>query len=50
MANSFHMFNANELEKGANQLMDLGVGVWDVFNIVWPTPGLFKTLTNFTLV
>jgi hypothetical protein len=47
VANSFHMFNANELEKGA---MDLGAGVWDVFIIVWPTPRLFKTLTNFTLV
>jgi predicted small metal-binding protein len=27
VANSFHVFNANELEEGANQLMDLGVRV-----------------------
>ncbi len=30
-ANSFHMFNANELEESVNRSMDLGVGVQDVF-------------------
>lgn len=29
VANSFNMFNANELEESASQLMDLGVGVQD---------------------
>lgn len=31
---SFHMFHANELDKGVGQSMDLGVGVWDVLAIV----------------
>ncbi len=30
VANSFDMFNANELEKGVGHLVDLGVEVWDV--------------------
>jgi len=34
VTSSFHMFNANELDKGVGQSMDLGVGVWDVFAIM----------------
>jgi hypothetical protein len=30
VANSFDMFNANELEEGTCHLVDLGVGVRDV--------------------
>jgi hypothetical protein len=48
-ANSFHMFNANELEEGVSQSLDLGVGVQDVFTIMQATLGLLKMLTNFTL-
>jgi hypothetical protein len=44
------MFNANELEEGTNQLVDLGMGVWDVFVTMSSTPWLFKTVTNFKLV
>ncbi len=48
---SFHMFNANELDKGVGQSMDLGVGVWDVFVIMGAMPTwLFKILINFILV
>jgi hypothetical protein len=49
-ANSFHMFNANELEEGVSESMDLVVGVRDVLTTMQATPELFKTLTNFTLV
>jgi hypothetical protein len=49
VANSFYMFNANELEEGACQVVDPCVGVWIVFTTMWATPGLFKMLTNFTL-
>ncbi len=50
-ANSFHMFNANELKKGVN----LWTWVWE-FEMCSLLCGqhkgcwLFKTLTNFTLV
>jgi hypothetical protein len=48
--NSFHMFNANELDKGVGQSMDLGVRVWDVFAIMGAMPTwLFKILINFIL-
>jgi hypothetical protein len=50
VANSFQMFNANELNKGACQWVDPSVGVQDVFIIMWAMPRLFKMLTNFTLV
>ncbi len=43
------MFNANELEEGANQLVDPSVGIWDVLVIMQAMLGLFKMLTNFTL-
>lgn len=47
---SFHMFNANELDKGVGQSMDLGAGVWDVFAIMGAMPTwLFKILINFIL-
>ncbi|CAK9213781.1 unnamed protein product [Sphagnum troendelagicum] len=48
-ANSFHMFNTNELKEGVGQSMDPSVGVQDVFATMWAMPRLFKTLTNFTL-
>jgi hypothetical protein len=48
---SFHMFNANELDKGIGQSMDLGVGVWDVLAIMGAMQTwLFKILINFILV
>jgi len=48
---SFHMFNANELDKGVGQSMDLGVGVWDVLVIMGAMQTwLFKILINFILV
>jgi hypothetical protein len=50
VTNSFNMFNANELEEGVGQLVDLGMGIRDVLIIVRATPGLFKILTDFTLV
>jgi hypothetical protein len=50
VAKSFHMFNANELEEGEGQLMDPWVGAWNVFTTMRATLGLFKMLTNFTLV
>jgi hypothetical protein len=31
VANSFDMFNANELKEGVGHSMDSNVGVWDVF-------------------
>jgi hypothetical protein len=44
------MFNANELDKGVGQSMDLGAGVWDVFAIMGAMPTwLFKILINFIL-
>ncbi len=49
MANSFHMFNTNELEEGVGQLVDPCVGVWNVIITMRAAPGLFKMLTNFTL-
>ncbi len=48
-ANSYDMFNANELKKGTCHLVDSSVGVQDVFATLRATPGLFKILTNFTL-
>jgi hypothetical protein len=42
------MFNANELEEGACQSLDLSVGVQDVLVNMWAMLRLFKTLTNFT--
>jgi hypothetical protein len=30
VANSFNVFNANELEEGVGHSMDSSVGVWDV--------------------
>jgi len=50
VTNSFQMFNANELNKGAGQWVDPSVGVQDVFIIMWAMPRLLKMLTNFTLV
>ncbi len=47
--NSSDMFNADELEEGVGHSLDSSVGVQDVFVIMRATPGLFKTLTNFTL-
>ncbi len=49
-ANSFQVFNANELNKGAGQWVDPCVGVQDVLIIMWAMPRLLKMLTNFTLV
>ncbi len=49
VANSFNMFNANELKEGVGHSMDLGVGVRDVLAIMQATPRSFKTSTNFTL-
>jgi hypothetical protein len=43
------MFNANELEESTSQLVDLGMGIWDVFATMPPTPRLFKTMINFKL-
>jgi hypothetical protein len=44
------MFNGNELKDGAGHSMDSSVGVQNVFaTTMQATPGLFKTLTNFTL-
>jgi hypothetical protein len=34
IANSFDMFNVNELEEGVGHSMDSSVGVWDVFIII----------------
>ncbi len=44
------MFTTNELKEGTCHLVDFDVGVQDVFAIMWATPKLFKTLTNFNLV
>jgi hypothetical protein len=49
VANSFDMFNANELQEGIGHSMDSNVGVQDVLAIMQATLGLFRTLTNFTL-
>jgi hypothetical protein len=46
VANSFNMFNVNELEEGASQSMDLGMGVQDVFATMQATPRLFKSLIS----
>jgi hypothetical protein len=43
------MFNANELEEGANQLVDPSVGIWDVLVIMQAMLGLF-TLVVPTIV
>ncbi len=48
-ANSFNMFNPNELKEGVGHLMDSCVAIWDVFGTMWATR-LFKTLTKFILV
>jgi hypothetical protein len=40
------MFNVNELEEGASQSMDLGMGVQDVFATMQATPRLFKSLIS----
>jgi hypothetical protein len=50
VANSFQMFNANELNKGASQWVDPSVGVKDVLIIMWAMPRLLKMLTKLTLV
>jgi hypothetical protein len=42
------MFNTNDLEEGIGYLVDSSVGVRDVLATMRSTPGLFKTLTNFT--
>jgi hypothetical protein len=49
VANSFNMFNANELKEGTYHSLDSGVGVWDVLATMQTTLGLFKILTNFIL-
>lgn len=50
VANSFFMFNVDELEKGMGPPMDSSMGIQDVFITMQTTLKLFKTLTNFNLV
>jgi len=38
------MSNANELEEGASQSMDLDMGIQDVLATMQATPRLFKSL------
>ncbi len=44
------MFNDNELEEGVGLLVNLGVGIQDVFVTMQAMPRLLKTLTNFNLM
>lgn len=46
VANSINMSNVNELEEGASQLVDLGMGVQDVLTTMQGTPRLFKSLIS----
>jgi hypothetical protein len=38
-----------ELEKRGRQLVDLEIRVQNILMIMWATPSLFKTLTNFNI-
>jgi hypothetical protein len=50
VANLSDMFNDNELEEGVGMLVNLGVGIQDVFVTMQAMPRLLKTLTNFKLM
>jgi hypothetical protein len=47
--NTWELFNVNELDPSAKQLINQDVGVWNVLSIMQATLGLLKTLTNFFL-
>jgi hypothetical protein len=47
--NSHHLFNINEWEDGGQQSVNPNVGVCDMLAWLKETPGMFKTMTNFTL-
>jgi hypothetical protein len=49
-ANSFELFDANNLKSSVGQLVNQDVCVLDVFATMWATPCLFKTITNFNLL
>jgi hypothetical protein len=46
VAKSFNMSNVNELEEGASQSVDLGMGVQDMLATMQATPRLFKSLIS----
>jgi hypothetical protein len=47
--NTWELFNVNELDPSAKQLINQDVGVWNVLSTMQATLGLFKTLTNFSV-
>jgi hypothetical protein len=47
--NVHHLFNANEWEEGGQQSVNPNIGVRDMLAWLKETPGMFKTMTNFTL-
>jgi hypothetical protein len=47
--NTWELFNVNELDLGAKQLINQDMGVWNVLSTMQATISLFKTLTNFCL-
>ena len=48
-ANAHHLFNNNEWEDDGQQSVNMRVGLWDLLAWLKETPGMFKTITNFTL-
>ncbi len=48
--NTLDLFNSKELYLSASQLVDHKVSVWYMFNTMWITPSLSKTLTKFNLL
>jgi len=49
VTNTHYLFNPSEFKLGLGQSVNHTIGVWDVLTIMWTTPSLFKTLTNYTL-
>jgi hypothetical protein len=47
--NTWELFNVNELDPSAKQLINQDVGVWNVLNTMQAIISLFTTLTNFCL-
>ena len=49
VANAHHLFNNNEWEDDGQQFVNTRVGLRDLLAWLKETPGMFKTITNFTL-
>jgi hypothetical protein len=47
--NTWEYFTSIELDEESGQLVNPDVDVWEILATMRATPGLFKSLTNFTL-